>query len=138
MNIFKSQIVQNITNIIVNRYVTIFINYKIKDIGRAITKKILEEFIDFINNDLVEFKNDPALSQKKQNIEEFKKAIIKATIGSMYYHLPNIIYDEVKNLGMAYIKLVNPSKNIIKNLLVEENNLNDKDRAIKKSNEHFD
>ena len=137
MNIFKSQIVQNITNIIVNRYVTIFINYKIKDIGRAITKKILE-FIDFINNDLVEFKNDPALSQKKQNIEEFKKAIIKATIGSMYYHLPNIIYDEVKNLGMAYIKLVNPSKNIIKNLLVEENNLNDKDRAIKKSNEHFD
>jgi len=138
VNIFKSQIVQNITNIIVNRYVTIFINYKIKDIGRAITKKILEEFIDFINNDLVEFKNDPALSQKKQNIEEFKKAIIKATIGSMYYHLPNIIYDEVKNLGMAYIKLVNPSKNIIKNLLVEENNLNDKDRAIKKSNEHFD
>ena len=87
---------------------------------------------------MVEFKNDPALSQKKQNIEEFKKAIIKATIGSMYYHLPNIIYDEVKNLGMAYIKLVNPSKNIIKNLLVEENNLNDKDRAIKKSNEHFD
>jgi len=44
----------------------------------------------------------------------------------------------MKNLGMAYIKLVNPSKNIIKNLLVEENNLNDKDRAIKKSNEHFD
>lgn len=56
----------------------------------------------------------------------------------MYYRFPDIIYDEVKKLSIAYINLVNPSKNTIKNLLEEENNANDGDRAFKKSNNHFD
>jgi DNA-binding HxlR family transcriptional regulator len=134
----KSEIVRRITDIIVNRYVAIFLEFDIKDIGRLIIKKIFEEFIDFMNNDLIEFKNNPALSQKKQNIEEFKKTILKSTIGNMYYHFPDIIYNEVKKLSIAYINLINPSTDTIKDLWEEENNIHDGDRSLKKSNNHFE
>ena len=136
--IIKSEIVRNITDIIVNRYVTIFLEFDVKNIGRLIIKKIFEAFIEFMNDDLIEFKDDPALSQKKQNIEEFKKTIIKSTIGNMYYHFPNAIYNEVKKLSIAYINLINPSQNTISNLLEEENSADDGDRAFKKTNNHFD
>jgi len=138
ISFIKSEIVRRITDIIVNRYVAIFLEFDIKNIGRLIIKKIFEEFIDFMNNDLIEFKNNHALSQKKQNIEEFKKTIIKFTIGNMYYHFPEIIYDEVKKLSIAYINLINPSKDTIKNLWEEENNIHDGDRSLKKSNNHFE
>jgi DNA-binding HxlR family transcriptional regulator len=135
--IIKGEIVRSVTDIIVNRYVAIFLEFELKDIGRLIIKKIFEEFVDFMNNDLIEFKNDPSLSQKKMNIEEFKKTVIKNTIGRIYYHFP-ALYTEVKKLSIDYINLINPSDDIKKDLLEEENNTNDGERALKKSNNHFE
>jgi DNA-binding HxlR family transcriptional regulator len=136
LKFIRSVIIKNLSDIIINRYINIFVTFKVKDIGKLVIKKIFDEFIEFLTIDLSEIKNE--VLQKNQNIEEFKQTIIKTTIGHTYYHFPDIIYDEVKKLGVAYINLVNPSKNTIKNLLEEENNIKDKERTVNKSNNHFD
>ena len=59
-------------------------------------------------------------------------------ISSMYYHFPDIFYDDFKQSCSHYIKLIKPSKNTMKSIMEEENHVNDGDRAIKKSNNHFE
>ena len=143
VNFYKTCIIKNISEIITNRCLNLFINYNVGEIGISILKHITNETIDF---KLVNFhkeinnikKNDQLNSIQINDLQkQFEKSSL-TDIGRFYYTvLPNF-NEDFKESVVSYIKLINPSENAIKTIKEEETSANDGDRALKKSKNHTD
>lgn len=144
VNFYKTSVIKNISEIITNRCLNLFINYTVGGIGSSILKHITYDVIDFKLSNLSEaindIKNQDQLYKNQINDlqEQFEKSCL-TDISRLYYAPPPPrLYEDFKDSVVFYIKLINPSEHTIKTIMEEETNANDGDRAIKKSKNHTD
>jgi hypothetical protein len=57
---------------------------------------------------------------------------------SLYYDVPQIFYDNFKELVISYINLINPSKDIVSDLLKQEKEMSVRTRVARKNNNYND
>lgn len=142
-NFFKTSIIRNISDIITNRCLNLFISYTIGEIGKSILKHITQDVIDFKLSNLSEFINDIKNKNELNNVqinnskELFERSSL-TDISRMYYAAPPIFHEDFKESVVTYVKLIKPSKSTMKTIMEEETNANDGDRAIKKSKNHVE
>lgn len=143
VNFYKTCVIRNISDIVTNRCLKLFINYKVGEIGRSILKHITHDVIDFKLYSLSEMINDIKNNDRLNNVQinDFQQLFEKSSltdISRFYYFVASNFNEDFKESVVAYFNLISLSKRTIKTIMEEETNSNDIDRAIKKSENYSD